>query len=263
VFFAVSGVFALLAAANAINGWPTVVASFSTAQPYSLQVLTRIGVGVVGLIMPAAVLGLAAGTLPLEVPIRRLVPRHTSALLGAALGLIVVAAGAAARRGGEPPWPDVAAYGSYVPLVAAATGTLPAFLLQSITLMAMLSTVDDLTGGWTRRRVLAGIGLAAAGAVLGAPGGDGIATWALSAAVSGAGLVCAYVFLLRHDLTLAPFVIATLAAASLVHDAFASGAVDLVAGYVLGILLVALAAWWLCGLLRRARDASATPAIAA
>ena len=45
----------------------------------------------------------------------------------------------------------------------------------------------------------------------------------MTAALSGAGLLCAYIFLLRHDVTMTPFVMATLAGAAQVHDAFESG----------------------------------------
>jgi hypothetical protein len=66
-------------------------------------------------------------------------------------------------------------------------------------------------------------------------------------------LLCAYVFLLRHDVSMTPFVVAALLAAALVHDVFESGLTQVAAGSILGIGLVALTAWWLCGLLRQAR----------
>jgi hypothetical protein len=260
VFYMLFAVFAAFAAGGAINDWPATLATFSTAQPFSLQVLTRVGLGVVGLLMPAAIVALAAGTLPFDMPVRRIIPRATAALLGSSLGLIVVAAGALSHRGSEPPWPDVSAYGSYVPLVAAAASTLPAFLLRSVTMMVMLSTVDYMTHGWTRRRLLMGSVLILVGAVLGAPGADSLEAWMMTAAFSGAGLLCAYVFLLRHDVSLTPFVIATLVSAGRVRDAFQSGLTEIAVGSVLGILLVALAAWWLCGLIRQARAAGAAAA---
>jgi hypothetical protein len=257
VFCMVFTVFAAFAGGSVINGWPATVASFSTAQPFSLQVLTRVGAGAVGLLMPAAIVALAAGTLPFEMPLRRIIPRATTALLGASLGLIVVAAGALMHRGSEPPWPDVSAYGTYFPLLAAATGTLPGLLLRSVTMMVMLSTVDHVTHGWTRRRLLMGIALMVAGAVLGAPAADSLQAWMMTAALSGTGLLCAYVFLLRHDVSMTPFVMATLVAAARVHDAFESGLSQVAAGSLLGIALIALTAWWLCGALRQARTAGA------
>ena len=197
-------------AARSTAGHAT-LATFSTAQPFSLQVLTRVGVGVVGLLMPAAIVALAAGTLPFDMPVRRIIPRSTAALLGSSLGLIVVAAGALSHRGSEPPWPDVSARTVATSRsLAAAAGTLPAFLLRSVTMMVMLSTVDHVTHGWTRRRLLMGSALILVGAVLGAPGADSLDAWMMTAALSGAGLLCAYVFLLRHDVSLTPFVIATL-----------------------------------------------------
>jgi hypothetical protein len=253
VFYAILAVFALTAAAAALNGWPSTVATFSTAQPYSLQVLTRLGIGLVGLLMPAAIVALAAGALPFEMPMRRIIPRGTAALLGGALGTIVVAAGAVTHSGGEPPWPDVSAFGTFVPFLAGALSPIPAFLLRTVTLMALLATVDHLTHGWTRRRLPIGAGLFVAGAVLGAPGADGIGEWVTAAGFSGAGLVAAYGFLLRDDLSLTPFAVAAMVAAAQIHDAFESSAIDHIAGSILGAALVAFTAWWLCGLLRHAR----------
>src|SRR5262245_65269041 len=119
-------------------------------------------------------------------PLRRIVPRATAALLGASLGVMVVAAGALTHRSSEPPWPDVSAYGTYVPLLAAAAGTIPSFLLRSVTMMVMLSTVDHLSHGWTRRRLLMGAALLLAGAVLGAPAADSLQAWMLAAGFAGA-----------------------------------------------------------------------------
>ena len=119
----------------------------------------------------------------------------------------------------------------------------------------LLSLADHLTNGWTRRRVLIGVLLFAVGALLGAPGAETLGAWMLTAALSGGSLVGAYVWLLRYDVSLTPFVVATLVAASSVHDAFEHALPDVAAGAILAIGLVSVAAWWLCGLLRRARSA--------
>ena len=59
---------------NAANGWPAIMASLSTAQPLPLQLAAIAGVGLVGLTLVAALVGLALGAVP-----RRLVDMRTPA----------------------------------------------------------------------------------------------------------------------------------------------------------------------------------------
>ena len=49
---------------NAANGWPAIMASLSTAQPLPLQLAAVAGVGLVGLTLVAALVGLALGAVP-------------------------------------------------------------------------------------------------------------------------------------------------------------------------------------------------------
>ena len=49
---------------NAANGWPAIMASLSTAQPLPLQLGAVAGVGLVGLALVSALVGLALGAVP-------------------------------------------------------------------------------------------------------------------------------------------------------------------------------------------------------
>jgi hypothetical protein len=252
----VAAVFIVTSVVGAINRWPATVAGFSTAQPFELQLAMFLGVGLVGLLLPGAALALAAGALPYDMPQRQRLTWTQAATLGAALGVIAAALIAAVNASGQPPWPSASTLTAYSPLVAAVLDPIPRLMLRAITLLALLAAVDDVTRGWTRHRVISGALLVVAGSVLSAPSDpSSIAQWVTAASVTGVGLLAAYVFLLRADLSMTPIAVGTLAALQQIPDVMTSG---MIATSLIEIFVSALAAWWLFGLLRRARDADMT-----
>jgi hypothetical protein len=251
---AVLGAFAAASLAGMLNRTPSAIASFSTATPFELQVAMLVGIGLLGVFLPGALVALSAGALPYDIPRRRLLTASQAAILGASLGALAAAA-AWFSASGEPAWPDVRALGAYLPPVAWALDRVPALLLRTATLLALLTIVDDFTDGWTSRRVVFGILLIAAGGVLGVPtAGLSLAEWAPAAALTGLALLSAYVFLLRYDLSLTPLVVATMVVLDQIADGARTGLVIAIASSVVGGALTAFTGWWLFRLLRRARD---------
>lgn len=258
VFVAILGLFVAASLVNAINGWPSVVASFSTTQPFWLQVLMRLGLGLVGLLLTATLAALAAGILPRFIRPRRTISTARALILGIALGLVAVAARGVAHAAGEPPWPGVGALASYIPVLAAATSKIPALVLSTVTLLVLLSAVDHATKGWTTRRVLFGLLLALAGAVLGgAPESQTIGRWLVASSLSGAGLVGAYVLVLRYGLSLTPIVVATVIGLTHVREGVLGGFPGALSGSLAGLALTAWTGWLIFRLLRRAGDGPA------
>ena len=242
----------LMALANRI---PSTIATMSTAQPFALQFAMLTGVGLIGVLFPSAMVALAAGTLPHDMPRRRIMTTGQAWLLGISLGLALGAAAAITRLAGEPAWPDLTALSAYIPLLAAVVDRLPGFLLRTITLLALLTAVDDFSHGWTQRRPLYGSVLVLAGAALGVPVGSlTLAEWAPAAAAAGVALLCAYVLLLRFDLSLTPLAVCAMSLPAQLRELSQGGPFI---GSILGIVCLALTAWWLYDLLRRARDRAA------
>jgi hypothetical protein len=249
--------FALVSVLAVVNRMPAAIAAMSTAQPFALQFAMLSGIGLIGVLFPAAMIALAAGTLPNDMPRRRTMTTRQTWLVAMSLGLALGATVAMVRTASEPAWPDFSALGSYVPLLAAAVDRLPGLFLRTITLLALLTAVDDFSEGWTRRRALYGAVLIAAGAALGVPVGSlTLAEWLPAAAAAGVVLLSAYVLLLRFDLTMTPIVVGGMALPAQVRDVFQGGAI---AGSIAGLVLTLVTAWWLHHLLARAReDASPT-----
>ncbi len=252
---ALFGVFVLLSLVMAINRWPTMMASLVTARPFELQVAMLAGLGLIGVLAPAAMVALAAGTLPHRMPRRRTTTTRQAWMLGVSLGIVAAAAIALARASSQPAWPDVSPLATYLPLLASALERIPGLLLRTVTVLVLLTAVDHFTRGWTIRRVVFGAALVVAGALLGAPGDMlSIWQWLVGAAVAGLALFSAYVFLLRFDLSLTPIAMATAILLEQIREAALDGFSGAFAGSVVGIIVTAAVAWWMFSLLRRARD---------
>jgi hypothetical protein len=228
------------------------VAGFSTAQPFELQLAMFLGVGLIGLLLPAAAGALAGGALPYDMPQRRRLTWTETAVLGGALGVIAAAVTSVTRAADQPPWPAVDNLATYFPVVAAVFDPIPRLLLRSITLLALLTAVDDVTRGWTRHRTVSGALLVVAGSVLSAPSDpSSIGQWVSAASITGVGLLAAYVFLLRSDLSMTPVAVGALTVLQQIPEVATGGTIAL---SLIEVGVTAVTAWWLFHLLRRARD---------
>jgi hypothetical protein len=255
---AIFAVFVATSLVGLVNQSPSALASLSTARPFGLQIAMLVGVGLVGLLLPGTMVALAAGSLPSDMPKRRILTTPQLLALGASLGVIAAAAGVLIRASGPPPWPDVDALASYVPFLAWSLERVPALLLRAVTLLALLTVVDDFTDGWTTRRAVFGIGLIVAGAVLGVPTGSlSVPQWAVAGAAVGSALLCAYVFVLRHDLSIGPLVMATAVSLAQIRDGVQTGLTVAIGGSLVGAALTVLTAWWMVRQLQRERDGGA------
>ena len=137
------------------NGWPTVLASLSTAAPLQIQLIGVIAIGFVGLALLAAVVGLAIGAIPHGWPgsdACRIATRSSSA---SPLGLFGAAAGALGAVLRTPAWaqfPSVGSLGSVVPILAEAIDPVTGFFTRLAVMTSTLLTIDRITQSWTERR---------------------------------------------------------------------------------------------------------------
>jgi hypothetical protein len=256
VMVAVFGVFAVASTLTQLNRVPVTLASLSTAQPFELQVAMLAAGALLGILLPSVVLALAAGSVPYDAPRRRLIESREAWAVGAALGVLLVTAGSLVRLAGPPLWPDLTALSTYVPFVAWPIEPVPALFLRAITMLALLILVDDYTNGWTERRLLFGVLLVVAGALLGAPS-SGLAPgeWAVAGLTTGLVLLGVYVLILRHDLLLVVPAMGVALALSTAREAAQASSWSVSVGTTLGALVVLSCAWWLFQMLNAARAA--------
>jgi hypothetical protein len=248
LFLAGAGIVLAASVVNVANGWPSVMASLSTSAPLPIQLIGIIAVGLVGLALLAAVVGLAIGALPQPLAALGTLPARDGLPLGVAAGLFGAAAGAVATWLRAPVWaqfPAVGPLGSVVPLVAAAIDPIAGFMTRMAIVTTLLLAIDRLTHSWTRRRAGGLVALAAIGFLsVGVPPGAQLGGWALAGAVLAVALVAAYVTLLRFDITLVPVALGTMLVVGAVGRAVQRPFPGALAGSILGAVLIALLAYW-------------------
>jgi hypothetical protein len=257
LFFGAAALMLVASIADAANGWPSLLASLQTALPLPLQILGVIGIGLVALTFTSSLAGLAIGALPNRLANAGELADRDALRLGMAAGLFGAAVSFAAAAFRTPDWaaaPAVGPLGSYIPVLAVAIDPIAGFITRLAVLGSLLAFVHVWTAGWTRRRALGAIALAAAGLVgAGAPAGMHAGGWALGGLVSAAGLLVAFVTLLRADLTMVPVALGTMMAIGVLASGADRPFPGALAGSILGAILLAAVSWWWFRALRRAR----------
>jgi membrane protease YdiL (CAAX protease family) len=256
--FAVTSLLMFLAALlNTANNWPNTVAQMQTALPFGLQVGAVIGSGIVALIVAASLAGLAMGALPRRLTVSGVLPDRDALLMGVAGGFFGAALTVLAAWLRTPAWAqtsDVSSLGTYLPLIDLPIDPLTGLLNRIAVVATFLAGVSLVTHGWTERRVLGTIMILVVGFLgAGAPAGSFVTGWAAAGALLAMGLVVAYVFLLRADLTIVPIALGTMVAFS----ALARGAQRVfpgaLAGSVIAVIVIAATTWWAFRALRAYR----------
>ena len=262
--FAVTSLLMFLAAlVNTANNWPTTLAQMQTALPFAIQVGGVIGAGIVALIVAASLTGLAMGALPRRLAVSGSLPDRDALTLGAAGGLFGAALTVVAASLRAPVWAhtsDVPSLGTYLPLLDLAIDPLTGLLNRIAVVATFLAGVSLITDGWTHRRIVGIITLVVVGFLgAGAPAGANVTGWAAAGALLAAGMVLAYVFLLRADLTMVPIALGTMVA----FGALARGSQRVfpgaLVGSVIAVLVIGAAAWWIFRALRYWRAEAAAP----
>jgi hypothetical protein len=145
-----------------------------------------------------------------------------------------------------------------VPFIAATLSPLPGLLTRLAIIINTLTAIDMFSAGWTRRRAISALALFVVGIIAtGLPQGAQLTGWALAAGLTGLALVCAYVFLLRADLTLVVPALGVMVALGILAQGLTRPYPAAFPGSLVAALLAALMAWWCFGALRRARTKAA------
>jgi hypothetical protein len=264
-FLAAAVITLTVSAAALCNSWPSVLANLPTAAPLQLELIGVVAVGLIGVGIMAAMVGLAIGALPPRLRMMPRLPDADTVRLGMAAGLVGAAAATIAAAIRSEPWarlPDINALGSFLPMVQTALDPASTYMRQLAVMMATLVAIDWYTASWTRRRLNGGLTLAVVGFVAGgAPAGSHLGGWAIAGLIIAAALAIAYVTLLRFDLTMVPVMLGTMVAIRVLVHAADRSYPGVLAGGVLGALFVtALAALWFRAL-RGVAPAPASPAV--
>jgi hypothetical protein len=255
--FVLTGFLMFVAAAlSALNGWPTMLAGLTTAQPLQLQLIALLGAGAVSLTLLAALIGLVVGALPARLTGGTLT--HAEAWrLGLATGLFGAGVIALAQWLQAPPWasvPAITALGTFVPVLQLAFAPLPSFITRVAVVLVVLVFVDRYTHGWTARRPAVTTVLVLVGFLgIAAPAGGAGYAWVAAGLVAGLALLAAYVTALRADLTATVPAIGTMTVIGSLMTAIGNPFPGAIVGGLAGAVVMAGASWWLMRALRAAR----------
>jgi hypothetical protein len=248
LFLAAAAMVLVASVVQVANGWPTMVASFSTSAPLPVQLLGVLAVGFIGVTLLAAIVGLAIGALPHKIAGLATMPDRDALRLGVAAGLFGAAAAVLAAWLRTPVWaqfPAVGPLGTVVPLLGEAIDPIPGFLTRMAVVIVALATIERLTRSWTRRRAA---GLVAIGIIgflsVGVPASAHLGGWAAAGAVIAVTLVAAYATLLRFDITLVPVALGTMMAIGVLARGAQRSFPGALPGSIVAAVIIALLAYW-------------------
>jgi len=191
-----------------INNWPSLIARFSTAQPFQTQAFIFIASSVIVLLISSAAPALISGFIQKWKTPSSPIENSKALQWGLSLGLLM--AGIAALSvfltpSHKPLWASYDAAGTYVPMIAASLGPLNGYIMQTTLLLLIFTAVDRFTNGWSRRQALFSVLLVLFGLILtGSRSVETIPSWLLSGLFMGAVLLAAYLFVFRFYPGLVP-----------------------------------------------------------
>jgi hypothetical protein len=265
LFVSAGGLMLVLSLAGLANTWPSLIANVPTEAPLQLALLGVVGIGAVGLLIRASLVGLALGAVPHRLTLSGELPQADATRLGIAVGLSGAAAAAIAAAVNAPQWaqsPSIEAAGALIPVLQAAVEPAIRVLMATAVMLPTLLTVDHLTMGWSRHRVLGALLLLLVSfAAVGVPATTNSLGWLLAMAALGVTLILAYVTVLRFDLSMVPLAVGTMTAVGALARGAGRVYPGALAGSLIGAVLAAALGWWCFDAVRKARArAAAAPA---
>lgn len=241
-FLVFSSVVFVLALVQAFNSWPGIKASFSTAQPYRLQLGISLVAILIQSLLLAAAIGLVAGLVYFWVKGRGssstqpvVVGLALSAIFGGLLSLLMELTPPL-----SPTWASYGAADGLLPIAGAAVGPLTGFIIRSLFVLLLASLVLEFSANWTKRQNLFRAALFLAGLLIAGTNTESLASWLVRGFVIGILLILAFEFALRYQVAIAPVIVAGLVILGLIRelnfDAYRGAVVGNIAAIVLVIL---------------------------
>ncbi len=244
-FYWAGGFLFLLALTNAFNRMPAMMAEFSTARPFALQVYIVIAASLVGLLVMSLCIALIAGFVRQWSASTATLSSFQMWIYGIALGVFWPGLSALAGRfrpDNSPYWANFSALNNYLPLGERIGTTLWRFLLESLVALFVFTVVDRVTCSWGKRKIPGVMILMIFGLVVAGMGNvETIPSWLITGLLMGLFFLCSYSLVLRFNLWIIPIALCTAGILSLLRlgwqQPYAAAIVhNLAAAAVLGLL---------------------------
>ena len=232
-----------LGVVNLFNRWPATMAQFSTAEPLTNQTFLAIALSLVGLLFVSAGTALVVGfvmawkTKPSE-------SQSSPVAMGMGFALGMLLAGIAAvvsmlfEPSLEPLWASYDAVSNTIPVLRDGLGPITGYILSTTLFLLIFTAVDRFSRGWTRRKVLLGIGLVLVIFIVRGSGVDSLSFWLISGLISGIVYLLAYLFVFRFQLALVPLTLGAAAILGVLRQGLMNSYPTAIPGAVLGMVCI-------------------------
>ncbi len=229
-----------------LNGWPAVVALFSTAESYSNQTFAAIAFSILGALFLAGGFALIVGFV--QEWKSKQTPIHTTKaiMMGTSLGFLLAGILTVIELFAPslaPDWANYEAASTIFPVLGSGFAPVNQYLIYATIYMLIFTAVHKFTNGWSQRQGLFSSLLIFSGLILSkAHTVNSIPYWLLSGLFLGLVLLAVYYFVFRYHLSLVPLVYSVVAILNGLREGLYQAYPAALSGAVLAVLLIGLVA---------------------
>lgn len=246
---------ALVSIFSFINSWPAAIATFSTAEPFMNQVLMRLA----GLLFPVigfTFLAIILGHLPLFIRKQEPVSLGPACITAFSLGSLFAGIGVLLDFLSpifSPEWPVFSGMNSFIPFLQPGFSDIRGYILFSVLILLLTSTIDFLTKGWTIRRIPGIFLFIIAGYILAINlGSSTIVSFIVAGLIVGLFIFILYFFVFRSHFSLLPLSLAVFSIFSSIKEIIFHAYPSVVPGQIFAIIcVIAVGYLWFKSLNRR------------
>jgi hypothetical protein len=235
-------------ALNLVNSLPGIIAGFSTAQPYTTQLLMLVLAASIGVLLLSISIALIAGLVHRWKENQLRLPSMMLWSWGISLGAIMAGVGAllsSLSPSLSPRWADYSSLTTSLPLVDVVFDAAGRMVTQSTVALFIFLSVDWLTVSWRTRRGLCGALLVLYGIVfVGSRSVETIPGWLGAGVVVGLLFLAAYVLILRFTPTVVVIAVGTLTLVNILREGFYDAYPQAILSATIAAVVVALVTWW-------------------
>jgi hypothetical protein len=251
LFLKIAILITLVVLLNILNSWPSVKSMFVTAAPWMHQAL----LGIIFSVLGAVVVGMSLGMINGYIKATRLLSDNkvVKPLSALGAGFLIVAVGTLVQYVAPslvPIWADYSDLGMRWPVLSLALGSITRFFVVGTVYLLIFNVTTRFTYTWTRRQVVAALLIILLGIVLTDVRSSGtIMFWLIGGLVKGVLLWLSYIFILRHRLSIAPFLFLPVLLLSsikgFVHNAYPGAQLGHALSFVVLIIVAIVWEQWL------------------
>ncbi len=202
------------------NSLPSVIAGFSTSEPYRNQLIAAVGMPVIGFLFLSAAVGLLNGFTRIW---KGAVPAQpTSRLLSGGFSAGAIIAGVSAivsvlQPELKPFWADYESLAHHAPFLEG-VNTAARFILVASLFLFLFTALHRLTHYWQKRRVLFSVLFLLVGFIVSGATDATVAYWVLSGFVQALVYWLLYIFVFRRALAVIPLAFGTASVLNALKD---------------------------------------------